>query len=272
MLKIFNFILMFIFYFPFFTYGETIKTTIVCNTKIFQDKITINGEIINKSDIAVYNVVAVIYLDEKVDKYELGDNPPHGNLNFKTEFMASDLKPGDYTIVIRVYFEERNGAPHKVYHQSKLRYKIDNAVSKLVITVKPPHINKRAIFQKKESFFDVTLVNNHNDAIKPFIYFFLPDGFSLLKGIVSIELSPGKKEKIQIPLEMEFLQEENVKYIGSLWYEYDGMHFSIPINGEIELIEKPLYFGLYLKLSIAIIFFLFCIIFASKKLFKAHFI
>ena len=238
---------------PYPTYGGIIWTKIISRHTVERPgKISIEVEVKNAGNATAYNVVVSLFLAEWVKIYDdLGNNNPGGRIYLKSEYYNPNLKPGRYTLAIRVSFEEQSGRPHRVYHFSRLSYpqkRRGEYRPALSLRLEPPVFNTRGFWGNKGNL-KLFLKNGHVERISPSVFLYLPDGFRTYEPNRYYQLDPGEERVDIIPLTMDTSMRNDVIYHAVVWYEEKGVHYSELIKGKIRVQEKPVYFRWYLILS-----------------------
>jgi len=244
----------------------TIKTTVRSHTAILSDgTINIEYEIGNNGDDTAYRVTVTTFLALDAQKSDdLGNNPPGGFIHYTCSLHPSSLKPGHYTLVARISFDEQNGSTHKAYHFSSIPYRLEQ-VGKiqpaLSVGLTEPRFNLKSFWQPGSKCI-LSLKNNLALPIRPVVAFYLPDGFTTKVPERSYPLAPGEKKEAAIPFEMDSSVRSTSPFYVVAWYEENGIHFSQSITGKINFEERPVYFKRFLifsacvLISLAVFFFL----------------
>ena len=245
-------------------FAGLIKTTITCKYRVVEvGKIEMDLIISNTGDATAYNVMATIFLAGWAEKSDdLGDNPPQGEIHMRTAFENAALKPGKYTAVIRINFEEQSGRSHRVYHVFQIPYLLPKAgepdARQLSMQIDFPLLKKKP-FWKKRSEIQIFIENRHSNPIKPRLSLYLPDGFTAAEPNRFYELSPKKQIRDTMPVKIDpSVAKSGICHVVA-WYEQDGIHYSDHIKGEIRVEESPIYFKWYLLLAIAVLALLFVV-------------
>ena len=154
------------------------------------------------------------------------------------------LKPGDYVAVIRVDFEEENGAPHTVYHMAPIEYLMNKAIPSdpsLALELTSPGFNRKAFWDRKG---DIALLvkNEGKEKIVLKARLFLPDGLSSPRPDATISLAPESEQIQGFPVQLTGSNETIFPYHVVAWYENERVHHSRLLTGKIITVERPVYF------------------------------
>lgn len=242
-------------------FGGIIRSSIVCHHRVEDPgRIGMEIEIINKGDETAYNTIVTVFLADWVQKSEnLGNNRPGGKIRFSSQYLNSEMMPGKYTGVIRVSFEEQSGIPHRAFHFIEIPYHPDQIRHDdpgLTLHLESPFFNTKAFWGSKGKI-RLSMKNGHKKTIKPYIVFYLPNGFITPESERLYELSPAEERVDIIPLARDSLVREESTYTVVSWYEQNGVHLSQRVEGKIRIEERPIYFRWYIVsgvISLAIIF------------------
>ena len=232
---------------------RTILTNVTSRATITPSgQIEIKNEITNTGDDTAYHVTVTTFLALEVSKSDdLGSNPPGGLLRYDCVLTPAGLTPGKYTLVTRINFTEQSGAPHRVYLFTPLRYRLDRAGESppaLSVELTEPHINAKSFWQPGGKC-KLSLKNNLGVSMRPVVTLYLPDGFVTSEPERSYELAAGEKKESAISLEMDSSVKETRPLYVVAWYEHNGIHTSLPIEGKINVEQRPVYFKAFLILT-----------------------
>lgn len=254
---------------PISGYGGRIKTSIVSHYTVERSgKIGLEFEIINMGDATAYNIIATIFLADWAQKYDyLGDNPPGGRIHLESLYHDPRIKPGRHTVVVRIIFEEQSGRPHRAYHFLEIPYRLEqsrNYDPGLALHLDSPLFNTKAFWQPGGNI-RLFLKNGHNSPIKPFVSFYLPDGFMTREPNRYYELSPGEERMETVRLTRDPSVRQDRAYNVVVWYEQNEIHYSQHVEGRIRVEERPVYLKWYLLLGTAVLVILFLVKYSCNR-------
>lgn len=240
-----------------------IKTTITSwHTVVGPGQIDLRAEIENEGDAAAYKVGATIFMGDWSNRFDnLGDLLPGGTLQFADKYADPEFKPGSYSIVFRVDYEESGGLRHIVYHFSNLTYLPENnelPPAKLTVSIEPPRFNPK-VFWGRTDRIKLILKNENPTPVKALIDLYLPDGFSTEKPAGQLTLAPGETKSETFSVAAKDLNYSGRPFHLVVRHEIDGRHYTEKITGNFIVEEKSLYLKLYLAgggLCLVLIFLL----------------
>jgi len=235
----------------------TIRTTVTSHVTVLSTGQTnIQYVIKNTGDDTAHHVSVATFLALEAQKSDsLGSNPPGGVIRYDCVLTPPDLKPGNYTLVTRISFDEHGGTAHRAYHFSPLPWRLDqvkDARPALSVEMSEPSFNTKSFWQPGGKV-KLVLKNGSSSAIQPVVTFYLPDGFMIQEPERSYQLAAGERKEEMIPLTMDASVKETRSFQVVAWYELNGAHHSQLIEGKIKVEEKPIYFKVFLILGGAIL-------------------
>lgn len=254
---------------PLFAFGGTIRTNITSSYEVGRSgSIGIEVDISNKGTDTAHNVTATLFLGDEVKKYaDLGNNPPNGKLHLEIQPIPPLPRPGKYAGVIRVRFEEQSGRRHLAYHVFTIPYRMDEILSyrpRLNIRLETPPVNKKAFWSKKGEI-RISIKNDYQEAIKPYVSVYLPDGFTTWQSDRRCELSAGEEKAIKVPLTMGPMARNINPYHVVVRYDLNGIHYSGHTRGTIRLEERPILFKWFLLAGVTVLVILTVIIYFRTR-------
>ena len=247
----------------------TINTNVTSYATILSDgQIDIKYEIGNTGDDTAHRVMVTTFLALDAQKSDdLGSNPPGGLIRYNCRLSSSDLKPGKYTLVARISFDEQSGTSHRVYHFSPLPYRLDRVKEvspALSVELSEPYFSVKSFWQAGGKC-RLSLKNNLGVAILPVVTLYLPDGFTTKEPERSYQLAPGEKREEVIPLEMDASVKNTRPFYAVAWYEQNGIHSSQWIEGKIRVEERPVYFKGFLVIAGTVLVVFLAVFFYRKR-------
>lgn len=215
-------------------------------------QIGMSFDIRNTGNATAYHVGATILLEEWAKRYDdLGHNPAGGKICLSGEFRDPTLRPGTYTAVVMINFEERNGRPHRVYHFFEIHYpghQTGGDGPALDLDMASPSFNRKALRHFRNSL-RLSMKNGHPKPVSVRLSIFLPDGFTARSPENLIELAPGREEIVLLPIAMDPSGGQDPVYHVLLRYHHGGIHYSRHLEGKINVTERPVFFKWYLLLG-----------------------
>ncbi|RJR44281.1 MAG: hypothetical protein C4576_13170 [Desulfobacteraceae bacterium] len=242
---------------PWVVFAGYVQTHILPVYRTGAGKIVLDIEIQNEGDATAHNVRTFVFLSGRVDERgNLGDNTPGGTISVKSRFEDPTLKPGLYTAVIRVNFEEQGGAPHRAFEFVKIPFgQVDGLESSLSVELEGPVINTRALWGSG-SAIRVSLKNGHKKSIRPLVSFYFPDGVSSTEPEKSFELQSGEEKHGKIPLTVHAGSVSAIPFHAVVTYEMEGTHYSTLANGKIRLEARPFLFKAFAVAGVMVLIIL----------------
>lgn len=254
-------------FFPSQAFGGTIRTTVTSNYTVMENgDIAMDFLIRNEGDATAFNTMAVIFIGDRAEKVDnLGNNPPGGKISFKTHCPRRDLKPGKYTAILRIGFQDEGGKPYLVYQFSELPYLIDLATDKearLSLELIVPTFNKKALWNPRETL-GIKLKNDHSAPIKASVFLCLPDGFSTRAPNTSYDLSAGEERTEEMTLTMypAAVQDPVLRVVA--YYEHNNKHHSRLVESMIGMEERAVLWKWFIVIAALVLVGSFAV--ARKK-------
>ena len=237
--------------------AETVQMKVTTHLKILPTgKLAVGYDINNLAKETAYHSAVTSFLGNDAQKSDvLGDNPYGGILYYNCEFDTANMKPGNYTLVTRITFNELSGVPHRVYAFNDLAYRpeqVKDAKWALQSRIIPPRFNLKSLWHT-DNKFRIALTNTAMGNIQAVAAFYLPDGFSMdePERFLELPLNGQKEEKIPVKLVDPVTAGKHPYYV-VLWYDFNGVHYSQVLQGAITAEEKPVLFKWLLVILAAV--------------------
>jgi hypothetical protein len=185
-------------------HAGTIQTTVTTHADI-RDKgwLDFRLNVGNRGDVTAHNVSASLAMSEIFLKYpNRGKNPAGGQLQWRDRIDIQNWKPGWYSGIIRVDFEEQNGTPHFTYHVFDITYDTSNILPLKIpveISMALPRFNRKAFLNKTDDL-TVTVNNTTGTPAQLNVRIFLPDGFDAAVSETKCRLSPDERRVLTFPI------------------------------------------------------------------------
>jgi hypothetical protein len=250
-------------------YGDIIKTGVTAHYGVEgPGEIVIALGITNTGNTTAYNLAATIFLADWADKDDnLGDNPPGGKTYLRWRYHHPGLKPGRYTAVVRVTFEEQSGLTHRVYHVFPLSYRrgpVSLYQPRLSVCLGEPVFNIRAFWGRK-AHMRLCMGNGYDEPVRPLVFFYLPEGLKTDEPYRCYELDPGQERRDEIPLVIHRSELQDRKYYLVVSYEHDGIHYSEQLEGKVNVEERHVMFRAYLVFGLGALLVLFATLYLHHR-------
>ena len=239
-------------------HGGAITTQVTTNvTFLTADQIAVRGEIGNNGDDTAYSTTVTTFLgNDARQSGVLGENKPGGVLRYNCDFDGSILKPGQYILMTRVNFMEKNGTPHRIFHFTPFVLRSGEVKSKpaLTVAVDTQAVNLKSFLTPK-GHIRLSLKNGHKNAIEPVIFFALPDGLKMDEGERSFHVAPGEEKAVEIPITVTATTEGNIPYNLIVRYEDESTQHMQQAGGIIRGEERPVLFKLFLLVGVVVLIY-----------------
>lgn len=243
----------------------TIQTNITSRVSVFSSgNVEADYTIGNTGTETAFHVTVTAFLGLEAHKSDaLGNNSPGGTLRYTATLAIPDLKPGKYTLVTRVTFDDQAGTQHRVYQFTPVSFlpdKVKDSEPAISLELNQPSFTTRSLHQP-EGKFNLVLKNRTNGPLQTSVSFYLGDGFTTAEPDRFYQLTAQEKKEDTIPLTMARWVNEDRPYHVVMWYELGGVHYSMLREGTIKVEEKPLFIvllpliGGFLLIAVLIILF-----------------
>jgi hypothetical protein len=258
-----------IFYLPLLAFGGTIKTNITSSYEVQRSgSISIKVDISNKGTDTAFNTALTLFLGKEAKRHAgLGNNPPNRKIHVEIQPIHPLPGPGKYAGVLMVEFEEQSGNHHRAYHVFEITYRMDETPSyrpALNFRLETPAVNRKAFWRKK-SEIQISMKNGYQEAIRPYISVYLPDGFTTSQPDRQCELSPGEEKWVKVPLTIDPMAKNINPYHMVVQYNLNGIHYSRHVKGTIRLEEKPVLFKWFAVAGVTVLAILATIIYFRNR-------
>ena len=247
---------------------ETIQSQITCNSReIGGESLRISCTFHSLGSATIYAPAIYLFLGEHVDIIEDNANVPAGErLAFERDVAVSSWPPGDYTVAVAAFYEERSGRRHQAYHLFPVTV---GALAQgasgdgLRAAAGPVDYNPKVFWGRSRSIA-LTVSHMHDAPVSLRVTPYLMDGYRSTRGSYDVTLVPGQEERLTIPL--SFTAPVESRYFLDIQYLFGGRHFSRILSGNIVPRTGPVYFAIYLFFSGGVLgFFLLVCAFRRRR-------
>jgi hypothetical protein len=227
--------------------------TVVTWTLDEEENIVVSVDIHNDGEEGAYNLETSMFLGKReYIRGALGDNPPGGRIHLDFVVEKTTIRPGAYTGIVRVQFQDWDGVAHHIHHPVSMVYNpIANGSDLLPVGAKlvDPVFNPKA-FWATESQLPVTLENRGDKRLRVRLTAWAPEGFTIRPEAQTLALAPGGEKTLRLFTALSGA-DRTAGYYLTVEAATEHRHHSMLLDGFLAIKPKPVYFRIYLLLAAA---------------------